>query len=142
MKNERLQQILNLIDNKAISTQEELLAELESMGISTTQATLSRDIKELNLTKGRVGENFIYKRPMTADVNYLQYLKSAIKSIDYAVNDVVVKCLPGTASAVGAALDQMEIEGILGTLAGDDTILIIAKSEQDAKSAAEYIKSI
>jgi len=142
MKNKRLQQILDIIDRKPISTQEELLAELELQGIITTQATLSRDIKELNLSKGRVGESFVYKRPLTRDKNYQQYLKSAIKNIDYAVNNVVVKCLPGTASAVGAAIDQMNLAGILGTLAGDDTILIIAKSEQDAKNATNLIENI
>lgn len=141
MKNKRLQQILTLVDTKQISTQEELLSELELQGISTTQATLSRDIKELNLTKGRVGESFVYRRPPATDRNYQQYLKSAIKGVNWAVNNVVVKCLPGTASAVGAALDHMEIKGILGTLAGDDTIFIIAKSEQDAKSAAEFIQN-
>lgn len=135
MKKDRLEVILKTINEKNISTQEELLEELRKSGLDVTQATVSRDIKELGLikTSDRNGRyRYCLQKNATADdarTALHAVLGPAVQCVDRAMNLVVVKCFPGMAQAVCAAIDSMEINGIVGTLAGDDTIFAACRSE-------------
>lgn len=129
MKKRRQEAIVNLINNNSIETQEELLSLLVKAGFNTTQATVSRDIKELNVTKitydgnkhkyvvGRIVDNSGAK-------SYKHLMGNCIISIDYAENIVVVKTVAGMAMAVAAAIDGLSIDDIVGSIAGDDTIFL------------------
>lgn len=137
MKQRRLDKILELIEQHDIGTQEELLSLLRKSGFNVTQATVSRDIKELRLVKtlSSKGE-YIYSTAKSENNNLSSkfdtlLMESAIK-IDYVFNQIVIKCYSGLANAVCAALDSQHFEGMVGTIAGDDTILIIMRSEQHA----------
>ena len=141
MKNQRHQDILNIISQGSVGTQDELLQKLKEAGYIVTQATVSRDIKQLGLVKSQVAGQYRYARPENPKSNYVAMLSNSIVSIDYALNDVVVKCYPGTASAAAAAIDGMELDGVVGTVSGDDTILIIARNESKAKSLSDFLKS-
>ncbi len=141
MKNKRQQAILDLISSNFVDTQEELLRLLKDSGFSVTQATVSRDIKELQLIKSldSDGRYKYISRPEQSPLNnYRTILKSSVISIDYAMNDVVVKCYSGMASAACAAIDSMDIPDVIGTVSGDDTLLIIAKSEEKAAEIVKY----
>lgn len=144
MKKKRLELILQTIEQQDISTQEELLAALKSHGLDVTQATVSRDIKELGLVKsmGRNGK-YRYSLPKTRDTDAVKSFHNIIAPsvlwVDSAVNTVVVKCYAGMAQAVCAAFDTMELNGVVGTLAGDDTIFVLCRSEE---LAAELVKNV
>lgn len=140
MKTRRQAEVLRIISEREIETQEELLEELRSCGIRVTQATISRDINELNLVKQPTG-NGSYKYAVAA-VKAAQsgltgrlhsIFREGVVSFDMAQNIVVVRTMPGLANAAGAALDAMEIEGFVGSLAGDDTVLIIMHDNQTAQ---------
>ncbi|MFA9380082.1 MAG: arginine repressor [Acetanaerobacterium sp.] len=138
MKTKRHAKILELVSEGAINTQEELLSRLREDGFNVTQATVSRDIKELKLIKA-LGENGSYRYAVTAREKDLEmqysfnnlFVKSVI-SMDYAGNVVCVKCYTGMANAACAAFDSLEWQGIVGTIAGDDTMFILTRSEQTA----------
>ena len=138
MKQSRLDRILELIVEHEVGTQEELLVLLKKSGFNVTQATVSRDIKELRLIKtlSSRGE-YIYTAVKSESPNKLSskldtlLFESAIK-IDYVFNQIVIKCYSGLANAVCAALDSQRYDGLVGTISGDDTILIIMRSEQHA----------
>lgn len=140
MKTKRQAEVLRIVSERDIETQEELLEELRSCGIRVTQATISRDIKELNLVK-QPAENGAYKYAVTSAKAVQSSLTGRLRSIfkegvvsfDMAQNIVVVRTMPGLANAAGAALDAMEIEGFVGSLAGDDTVLIIMRDNQTAQ---------
>lgn len=140
MKNERHSKILELISKYDIDTQEELLSKLKKCEFNVTQATVSRDIKELRLIK-TMGINGIYKYSTIESQHnsnnisnkFMSIFKDSIINIDYAMNTVVIKCYVGMAQAACASLDNMEVENIVGTLAGDDTIFILMRNEQQAK---------
>ena len=144
MKKKRLELILKVIEAKDISTQEELLFELREHGLDVTQATVSRDIKELGLVKsmGRNGK-YRYAVPKTAGgeavKNFHNIIAPSVLWVDYAVNTVVIKCYAGMAQAVCAAIDTMDFSGVVGTLAGDDTIFVLCRSEQ---LAVEFMQSV
>ena len=139
MKALRLAKVMELIEKYEIYTQEDLLLRLREEGIETTQATISRDIKELNLVKG-VTEDGKYKYVMThkksdsLDQKYHAVLVESLVSADYAGNTAVVRCHTGMANAACAALDRMGFEGIVGTLAGDDTIFVLMRDEKQAEA--------
>ena len=140
MKSKRHQKILELIESNAVDTQEELLRLLRENGYEVTQATVSRDIKELRLVKTAANDGkYQYSvsaskpRPDMSSQFYTFFNKS-VYSVDHCKNFVVVKCHTGMANAVCEMLDAMEIKGIVGTLSGDDTFLIVARSERDAKT--------
>ena len=118
MKNNRQEKILAIIEAEPIETQEQLLAKLQEQGIESTQATISRDIKQLHFA-GRLQV----------------ILRESILSADRAQNLVVVKMMPGLGPAAGSAFDGMEIPAIVGTVSGDDTVLVVLRDEQ---SAAEF----
>ena len=145
MKNERQEKILQLIREKDIETQEQLLCELAEAGFRTTQATISRDIKHLRLIK-RVGPggNVRYELPSENTVPQFTDRLDAIFQqcmiqCSCAQNIVVIKTLPGLASAACSAIDGMGASAVIGTLAGDDTGILIMK---DAVSAAAFCKDI
>jgi transcriptional regulator of arginine metabolism len=134
MKAQRHMKIREIITSQDIETQDDLVGELKKAGYNVTQATVSRDIKELHLVKVP-HSNGAYKYSLPADhgFNPLQKLKrlmqEAFVRIDYAENLVVIKTLPGNAHAIAALLDNLDWSETLGTIAGDDTILIICRSK-------------
>jgi transcriptional regulator of arginine metabolism len=145
MKGQRLIKIREIITGGEIETQDELVDALRAAGYQVTQATVSRDIKELHLIKVP-SENGRYKYSLPTDqkFNPLHKLKRTLNdnfiSIDYADNLVVMKSLPGTANAIGALIDNLEWSEIMGTICGDDTILIICRSkEQSAKTVNQFL---
>ena len=143
MKNERQKAVLNIISGNYVDTQEELTRLLKEAGYNVTQATVSRDIKELHLVKiqGHDGRSrYVHRQPNSPMNNYRMMLKSSIISVNFAMNDVVVKCYSGTAPAAAAAIDSMDISEIMGTVSGDDTILIIASSEKDAEKLSHFFR--
>lgn len=148
MKENRLEKILQIINERVILTQDDLQAALENEGFQVTQSTISRDIKRLRLVKGHDAHgNYRYISAGGAGNNsrdFLQYkemFSKSVISVDYALNDIVIKCYNGMASSVCVAVDAIFGGRMLGTIAGDDTIFIITKSEQDAKNLADELKS-
>ncbi len=139
MKNVRQSEILNIVQSKDIDTQEQLLEELRTRGFTTTQATISRDIKELRLVKELTGSGgYRYalserKTSSTSDVRLRNIFKEGVLSVDVAQNIVVVRTMPGLASAACSALDAMEIDGMVGSLAGDDTGILIMRDNSFAQ---------
>lgn len=150
MKSRRQEEILRLIGERSVETQEQMLECLRSCGIRATQATISRDIKELNLVKQPDGTGvYRYVVSQTARQphhNYAGRLHNifcqGVTSFDCAQNIVVVKTMPGLASAVGAALDGMEMEGVVGSLAGDDTVILIMRTTQMAEELCKEMESM
>ena len=141
MKNRRHDAILDIIAEQPVSTQEELINILAEKGIKTTQATLSRDIQELSLVKKRDERGrFRYSLPPTA-LAEKSIFEEAVISVDYAMNTIGLKCRAGMAQGTCAAIDSVEHQGIVGTIAGDDTIFILVRSEADAKKLSKKFKS-
>ena len=147
MKNTRLSKILDIIKKYIIETQEELADKLRECGIEVTQATVSRDIKELGLIKAAT-EDGKYKY-MYLDKSYngsasklLNVFLESLVSLDYASNLIIIKTLPGMGQAAASAVDSLNWTEILGTVAGDDTILVVAKSEDLAKEVTNKLKKL
>lgn len=145
MKNNRQNLILEIIASENIETQEQLLQRLRARGVSSTQATISRDIKQMHLIKEPIG-NGVYKYSVSGNRNKLNLaeklrtiFQQSVVSSDYAQNIVVLKTMPGLASAACAALDGMDIGLMLGSLAGDDTAFLVMR---DTETAAEFCKEI
>ena len=141
MKNDRQTILLEIIEQQAVETQEQLLRLLAERGVKCTQATVSRDIKQLHLIKEPVGGGR-YRYAVSAQKIKLNFagrlqviLRESILSADRAQNLVVVKMMPGLGPAAGSAFDGMEIPAIVGTVSGDDTVLVVLRDEQ---SAAEF----
>ena len=137
MKNIRQTAILSIIEQNDIETQEELASRLRQMGIDVTQATVSRDIKELRLLKV-LSASGGYKYA-TADKaehglsdRFVRMFKDSVLSINYANNIIVIKTLSGSANVAAEAIDSMRLPQILGTMAGDNTILVIVPNEEEA----------
>ena len=130
MKRARQAEILNIIQTEDVETQEQLLEELKARGYSATQATISRDIKELRLVKELSGGGYRYasserKGLADSDMRLRNIFKEGVTAVDLAQNIVVVRTMPGLASAACSALDSMEIPGMVASLAGDDTGILI-----------------
>ncbi|WP_312636441.1 arginine repressor [Oscillibacter sp.] len=145
MKNERQMLILEIIGQEDIETQEQLLERLQARGVSSTQATISRDIKQMHLIKEPVGHG-VYKYSVSGNrtrLNFAEKLRTifreSITGIENAQNIVVVKTMPGLASAACAALDDMDLGYMLGSLAGDDTAFLVMR---DIASAETFCKEI
>lgn len=133
MKKQRQSRIIELIEQHEIATQDTLKQYLEADGIAVTQATLSRDINELNLKKQTSPTGaYVYVRAKKADFRCPQIFKDSVTDVDYALNTVVIKCNTGMAQAVCATLDKMNCDGVVGTLAGDDTIFVLMRTEAAA----------
>ena len=147
MKTKRHSRILELISEQDITTQEELLQWLRKSGFNVTQATVSRDIKELRLVKtlGSTGR-YRYSASGGEEENgvgtkYAVFSQS-VKSVDYAGNMIVIRCYTGMANAACAVLDAMHHAGVVGTLAGDDTIFILMRDERLSIGFVEEIKKL
>lgn len=146
-KSQRQAAILALLEKKCISTQEDLLAELKSMGFDTTQATVSRDIRELGIIKKAYGGGYRYSVPSASAegdlaVKHKTIFTEAVCNVDCACNLVVLKTYPGMGSAAGAAVDSMGLDGVVGTLSGDDTMLIVARTYEDAERIGEALSAL
>lgn len=145
MKQNRLDRILEIIREHEVGTQEELLALLREDGYHVTQATISRDIKALRLVKTLSPSGAYIYSSSKADSSDLSskfdtlLIESSLK-IDYVFNQIVIKCYSGLANAVCAALDSQHYEGMVGTIAGDDTILVVMRSEQQAHSLCALLQ--
>ena len=138
MKKQRQKKILELIAQYNIETQDGLIEKLREVGFDVTQATASRDIRELNLVKVAAdGNTYKYaesaKDDMKISVKYRNILKETLVSIDYACNSIVLKTYSGMAQAAAAAVDNMGWSEIVGSVAGDDTIIIVMRSDESAK---------
>lgn len=136
MKTGRLQKIIELINDNSIETQEELAELLMKAGYRVTQATVSRDIRELKLTKVTAdnGHQKYIQLKKQEDVlidKYVKILQNGFVSVDKAQNIMVVRTVSGMAMAVAAALDALHIEGIVGCIAGDDTIMCAVRTVKD-----------
>lgn len=145
MKGIRQYKIREIITANEIETQEELVEALRASGMQVTQATVSRDIKEMLLVKVPIEEGrYKYSLPMEQQrQNPIHKLKRAIVdhflSIDYTENQVVLKCLPGTANTIGFLIDNMEWQEVMGTICGDDTILIICRNKTHSTIVVERL---
>lgn len=146
MKKERHLLILELIEKYTVSTQEELLEKLLECGVEVTQATVSRDIKELRLVKQpALNGQYKYSQAGASDEKYTKYyaiFAESITSVDYAQNICMIKCHPGTAQAVCAAIDAISLSDVLGTLAGDDTIFILCRTERTAQNTKHELETL
>ena len=144
MKNERQEKILAIIAASAIETQEQLIDSLRKEGISCTQATISRDIKQLHLIKEPTG-NGTYRYAVSTQkmADRLQtILRESIVSVDCAQNLVLIKTMAGLGPAAGAAFDGMDISAKVGTVAGDDTVLIVMRENESAAELCSEIEDM
>lgn len=151
MKSKRQKLICDLILKYEIETQEELVSKLLEAGCKVTQATISRDIRELRLTK-IVGESGVQKYALPAQdasiqtplagIRFSRVLQEGFINVDIAGNIVVMRTMTGMAMAVAAALDHLNLQEIVGTIAGDDTIFMAVRSEESAKHLCEKIETL
>ena len=138
VKARRHQRILDIVRSKPIQTQEDLSAELAREGLSVTQATISRDIKELRLIKAPVGDgSYRYTIPIDRNIDDInrrieRVFREAVMSVEDSDNIVVIRTLEGAAQAVGAIVDDLDWPEVVGSLAGDDTIFVVVKPADKA----------
>ena len=147
MKSSRQDEILRIIREKDVETQEELAEELRKNGYKVTQATVSRDIRELRLLKVAAnGGGFKYARPERHETavsdRLTRILNDSLVNVDFSGNMIVVKTLSGSANVAAEALDNLGWEEILGTFAGDNTIFIVAKNETDTIEITNRIRKL
>lgn len=148
MKNQRQAKIMEIISTKDIETQEQLLQELQEAGFCSTQATISRDIKELRIVKELT--NFgTYRYTASAkdgthtfSARLNTIFRECITGYDYAQNIIVIKTMPGLASAAASAIDGMNMGVVVGTLAGDDTVFIVMRDNNSAATFCGEIKNL
>lgn len=148
MKNQRQAKIMEIISERDIETQEQLLSELNAAGFRSTQATISRDIKELRIVKELTSLG-TYRYCTSSDEaggTFSGRLKTIFRecttSFDYAQNMVVIRTMPGLASAAASAIDAMNMSVIVGTLAGDDTVFIVMRDTNAAAAFCGEIKNL
>ena len=148
MKSKRQAKIMEIISTTNVETQEQLLKELQEAGFTSTQATISRDIKELHLVKELTGHS-TYKYTVSERKTSLNVagrlntiFRECVTSFDYAQNIIVIHTLPGLANAAASALDAMNMNVVLGTLAGDDTAVVIMRDTNAAAAFCGEIKSL
>ena len=148
MKIKRQAKIMEIIANTNVETQEQLLQLLQEAGFTCTQATISRDIKELRIVKeltslGTYRYTAAVKEVPSTFSNRLNTIfKECVTSFDYAQNIVVIHTLPGLANAAASALDAMDLSVVLGTLAGDDTVIVVMRDTNSAAAFCGEIKSL
>lgn len=149
MKSQRQAKILEIIAQRNVETQEQLLAELQNEGFRGTQATISRDIKELRIVKELTSLGTY--RYTAADAEEMESSFSArlntifrecVVKLDYAQNIIVVRTLPGLAAAAASAIDAMNFHAVVGTLAGDDTVMIVMRDNNAAALFSGEIKHL
>lgn len=148
MKSQRQAKIMEIISTMNVETQDQLLCELQNEGFRCTQATISRDIKEMRIVKeltsmgtyryttstNEMGGTF------TSRLNTI--FRECVVSYDYAQNIIVIRTLPGLASAAGSAIDTMNLSAVIGTLAGDDTVIVIMRDNNSAAAFCGEIKNL
>ena len=148
MKSQRQAKIMEIISNRNVETQEQLLALLQDEGFRATQATISRDIKELRIVKeltslgtyrytvanSEVGSSF------STRLNTI--FRECVTGFDYAQNIIIIRTLPGLASAAGSAIDAMNMSMVVGSLAGDDTVMIVMRDNNSAAAFCGEIKNL
>ena len=147
MKKERLGRIIEIIADRDVETQEELALLLKEEGFNVTQATVSRDIRELKLSKVPTGDGKQKYVALTTDDGhlgdkYIRVLKEGFVSMDMAQNILVIKTVAGMAMAVAAAVDAMKFKESVGTIAGDDTIMMAVRTVEETKNLMEKIKAM
>ena len=148
MKSKRQAKIMEIISNTNVETQEQLLVELQAAGFSSTQAPISRDIKELRIVKELTNlGTYRYTTaarevPSTFSGRLNAIFRECVTSFDYAQNIIVIHTLPGLAGAAASALDAMNMSVVLGTLAGDDTVFIVMRDNNAAAAFCGEIKSL
>lgn len=141
-KGQRHIKIREIIGNNEIETQDELVDRLRDAGYNVTQATVSRDIKELHLVKVPMTDGrYKYSLPADQKFNPLQKIKRVLVDsfvgIDHSDNLIVMKTMPGNANAIGALIDNLQWQEVMGTICGDDTILIICRSKDYSKDVVQ-----
>ena len=147
-RNERKRKIIEIVKNNAIETQEELVAMLETMGYAVTQATISRDIKELKLVK--INKDGRYRYAVPSDNSNFQDVQSSmlnlyretVKDIKVSLNIIVVRTKAGNAGSVAAMLDSLALPKVIGSVGGDDTVLLVAESVSAASDIAEKLHEL
>ena len=145
MKSQRQAKIMEIISNRNVETQEQLLSELQSAGFRSTQATISRDIKELRIVKELTSFGTYRYTAVTDELTGTfsgklnTIFRECVTNFDYAQNMIVIHTLPGLASAAASAIDAMNMSVVLGTIAGDDTVFIVMR---DANAAATFCGEI
>ena len=146
MKGRRQEAILELVKKYEIETQEELAEKLGTAGFAVTQATISRDIRELKLTKIQHGAKQIYaaltENKFSNSNKYIDILKHSFVSMDMAQNILVIKTASGTAMALATALDSLHWDEIVGTIAGDDTVMCAIRTVEDTKKLMKRLEDI
>lgn len=147
MKKSRHQKMKELVEEYEIETQEELADKLKEAGYSVTQATVSRDIRELKLSKvpmgdGRQKYTILAHSDHYLSDKYIRVLKDGFVSMDMAQNILVVKTVSGMAMAVAAALDAMKLKEIVGSIAGDDTIMMAVRTVEDTQTVMDKIRNV
>ena len=148
MKSQRQAKIMEIITNRDIETQEHLLQELNKAGFRSTQATISRDIKELRIVKELTSfGTYRYTTaarevPSTFSGRLNTIFRECVTNFDYAQNMVVIHTLPGLANAAASALDAMNMSVIVGTIAGDDTVFVVMRDTNAAAAFCGEIKSL
>lgn len=147
MKVRRHAKILEIINQYDVDTQEELLQRLRESGFEATQATISRDIKALRLVKTLSPKgNYCYKAHTQEEPNmsskFYSIFQESVVHMDYAGNILCIKCLTGMANAVCATLDSMHWDGVVGTLAGDDTIFVLLRTDESAAGLLTELKNL
>ena len=148
MKSQRQAKIMEIISNRNVETQEQLLAALQAEGFHGTQATISRDIKELRIVKELTSlGTYRYTTSSTeipgsfsSKLNTI--FRECVIGFDYAQNIIVIRTLPGLASAAGSAIDAMNLHSVVGSLAGDDTVMVIMRDNNAAAAFCGEIKNL
>ena len=147
MKNIRQKKIIELIEKYDIDTQDELASRLNQEGFNVTQATISRDIRQLALTKiptisGKQKYVILQNQEVITDKKHLRILREGFQSMDTASTILVIRTAVGMAMAIGAAIDALKIKEVVGCIAGDDTVMCVTKSEEDCARLMEMIQEI
>ena len=147
MKKDRQEKVLSLIKEKVIVTQEELQKELIALGFKVTQSTVSRDIKDLQLFKGHDNEGHYRYIPVPSMGERNRTLlkdtfSRSVDSLDYAMNNVVIKCHTGMASGACVALDELFREHMIGSLAGEDTIIVVTRNEEESANLVAELEKL
>lgn len=148
MKNQRQAKILEIISTKNVETQEQLLTELQEAGFRGTQATISRDIKEMRIVKELTNlGTYRYaisgnEQTSTFSARLNTIFKECVVRVDYAQNIIVIHTLPGLASAAGAAIDAMSMRTVVGCLSGDDTVIVVMRDINSAATFCGEIKNL
>ena len=148
MKSQRQAKIMEIISTKNVETQEQLLMELQCEGFRCTQATISRDIKDMRIVKELTSMGtYRYTTSgneisgtFTSRLNTI--FRECVVSYDYAQNIIVIRTLPGLASAAGSAIDAMNMSAVVGTLAGDDTVMVVMRDSNTAAAFCGEIKNL